>query len=296
MYAGLTLVTPPTIEPVSVADAKKHSRIFINEDDALIAGYIQVARLRAENITHRAFLKQQWRFALQTWPGRTIALGYREGGPDFYWRNNYFSLPRPPLISVDEFVYYDTTNTQYSMTPGYSNTVGNYFVDFDHEPMRIALPFAGIWPTTVLLPQSPIRLTLTAGYPQFAGLVNVTRSGLVTSAASPPVALFDPSLVGTWVTINNVSYNCQSVSVDLFSMQLSTPAQAPLDNVPFTGNAVPMAIRIGILFLAAHAYENREPVMTGRGLVSIEIPGTADTLLSDYRIFEPLNILAGGDN
>jgi hypothetical protein len=39
----------------------------------------------------------------------------------------------------------------------------------------------------------------------------------------------------------------------------------------------------------SHFYENRETVITGRGEVAIEIPGTVDDLLAPYRVFEYTN-------
>jgi hypothetical protein len=296
MYSGLQLVTPPTMEPVSVADAKKHSRIFMDIDDNLVAGYISVARQRAESVMNRACLPQTWTLYLQTFPGRNQVTGYREFGINDYTKFNYFKLPRPPfisatqppaLLSVQSFVYYDTTNTQYVMTPGYGNTVGNYFVDIGHDLARIALPFAGIWPTTVLLPQSPIQVTYQAGYPIFTGVVNVQTTGEVDWVSG---SKFDPSMTGSWVTIGGQSYNFLYVESPTEAQLAGNFPASELTNAAYTANGVPMQIRQAILFLAAHLYENREPVLVGRGLVAVEVPNTFDDLLADWRIHDLLDI------
>ncbi len=70
MYAGLTLVTPPTGEPVSVATLKNHARVANLVDDGMLAGYITSARVFCESYTNRAFLTQTLRLALRSWPGR----------------------------------------------------------------------------------------------------------------------------------------------------------------------------------------------------------------------------------
>lgn len=290
MFAGLTLVTPPVAEPVSVADAKAHSRIFTDVDDNLVAGYLSSARMKCENTCMRAFLTQQWQFSLQHFPGRPLGV-YREAVTrDEYYRWSYIMIPLPPLVSVDQFAYYDTNNNQYLMTQGYGNTVGNYFVDLSHEPGRACLPFAGIWPTTVLLPSSPIQILFTAGWPFTTGFVNVSNAGVVTIPASPPGFSFDPRMTGSWVTINNVSYNVLAwISASQIVVASVANVTTPISNGLFTGNVVPMSIRQAILFLAGHMYENREPVITGRGEVAIEIPNTLDDMLAPYRVFEYTN-------
>ena len=45
---GLSIVTQPTTEPLSIVDAKSHCRVEIDEDDALISQYITSARQFAE--------------------------------------------------------------------------------------------------------------------------------------------------------------------------------------------------------------------------------------------------------
>ncbi len=285
MYAGLTLVTPPSAEPISVADAKAHSRILTDADDSLIAGYISSARMTAENILKRALITQQWRCALQHWPGRTpFGFNNLSGGSDYY-KYNYIKIPLPPLVSVDTFTYADTAGNAYNMTQGFGNTVGNYLLDLDHEPGRISLPFAGIWPTTVLLPTSPIQITFTAGWPTFAGVVNVSTAGVVTLVSGPH---FDSRITGTWITIAGASYQVLGFTDDEH-LQLAAAPSVAITNGAYTANAVPMPIRHAILFLTSHFYENRETVITGRGEVAVEIPGTVDDLLASYRVYESVD-------
>lgn len=288
MYAGLTLVTPPVAEPVSVADAKAHSRIFTDVDDSLVAGYISSARMKCEQNLRRAILTQQWLYALQNWPGRPLGV-YREAvSREQYYTWSYIIIPLPPLVSINAFVYYDTLNNQYTMQQGYSNTVGNYFVDLNHEPGRVCLPFAGIWPTTILLPSSPIQITFTCGWPYLTGTVNVDTSGNVTLQSPPAGSFFDPRLAGSWITINGVSYNVAEYVSPTAVILAAPPASAITDGI-YTANCAPMPIRQAILFLAAHFYENRETVVVGRSQTAIEIPGTVDDMLSPYRVFEYKN-------
>ena len=167
IFAGLTLVTAPITEPVTLADIKQQLRLdpFFTEEDAYLNTLISMARQWCENYMRRAFITQSWRLALRAWPGRDYAnspSGVVADGLDSYYRHNHIGLPRPPLQSVTSVTYADTTNTIFTMPPG--NIGGGYNVDTDPEPGRIVLPFSQIWPTAILLPGSPIKITFVAGY------------------------------------------------------------------------------------------------------------------------------------
>jgi uncharacterized phiE125 gp8 family phage protein len=101
---GLSLVTGPTTEPVTLAETKAHLRVDIAEDDGLIAGYILAARRYAEGYTRRAFMTQTWDYTIDyAWPS-TNASGYC---------TQRITLPLPPLQSVASISYVDTDgNTQ----------------------------------------------------------------------------------------------------------------------------------------------------------------------------------------
>lgn len=282
MFSGLTLVTPPASEPVSVADAKAHSRILINADDSLIAGYITSARMACELTLKRALMPQAWRLALRNWPGRNYVSGQQfTGNVGDFVRWDHIEIPLPPLISISSFTYKDTDGTLFNMTQGFGSQMGNYLLDLECEPGRIVLPFSGIWPTTILLPASPILLTYMCGYGAFSGVVDVTSTGAITWKSGD---MFDPSLAGSWVQVGGASYAARSVT-DNQHLQLASLPPGALANVPYSANSVPMAIRHAILFTAANSYETREAVQVGRGLVAIEIPKTADDLLAPYRVF-----------
>src|SRR3990167_6050746 len=54
--AGLDLVTAPTSEPLSVADAKAHLNVDFADDDAKIGNYISAARAAAEVVLKMSLL------------------------------------------------------------------------------------------------------------------------------------------------------------------------------------------------------------------------------------------------
>src|SRR6185503_18504563 len=65
---SLQLITPPLIEPVTLADAKLHLKVDTSDDDALIARLITAARASAEWHTGRALNTQGWILWLDCWP------------------------------------------------------------------------------------------------------------------------------------------------------------------------------------------------------------------------------------
>ncbi len=65
------LLTPPTVEPVSVSQAKAALRIDDTRFDALLPGLISSARAVAEQETGRQLVNQTWRAELADWPAAT---------------------------------------------------------------------------------------------------------------------------------------------------------------------------------------------------------------------------------
>jgi uncharacterized phiE125 gp8 family phage protein len=125
---GLTLVTGPALEPVSLIEAKQHCRIDSTDDDGLLAGYILAARSYAEDYTRRAFITQTWDYRISNaYADNPCVMGWPavKQGDTYYPR---IELPKPPLISVTSITYVDTAGVsqtlaadQYQVNP-YSYT------------------------------------------------------------------------------------------------------------------------------------------------------------------------------
>jgi len=90
---GLSLVTKPTAEPVTLIEAKAHCRIDTSDDDGLIAGYIVAARSWLES--------QLGPLMTQTWD---ITFDYR-----WPWDGCKFILRLPirPVQSITSVTYVD---------------------------------------------------------------------------------------------------------------------------------------------------------------------------------------------
>lgn len=141
MALNLVVVTPPTEEPVTVAQVKAQTRVEHTADDALIAVYLAAARELCEEMARRAFVTQTLRLTLDDWPCSRIV-----------------QLPRPPLISVTSIVYTDDDGVTATLP------ATDYVVDTDSEPGRVALKSVASWPSVNLREAGAVKITYQAGY------------------------------------------------------------------------------------------------------------------------------------
>ena len=145
-----------TLEPVSLAEAKKHARIEYPDDDALVAGLITSARRYAETALKSALLKQQWILFSDSFP---VAGGYYNPAVRQVWVSNggmpsglmpmpgftpnstgTIDIPLPPLISVDSIQYENTAGILTTIDPSL------YIVSTGSFVGRVQPPYSKVWP------------------------------------------------------------------------------------------------------------------------------------------------------
>lgn len=145
----LKLVTGPTIEPITLAEAKAQCRIeaAMTDEDALITGYIAAARRWCEKIDRRAYLTQTWQLWLDAWP-----------------TGNAIQLRLPPLQSVSSIVHYDDADAATTFA------ASNYYVDTVSEPGRVVLRSAASWPSATLREANGVCVTFVAGWASAASV------------------------------------------------------------------------------------------------------------------------------
>jgi uncharacterized phiE125 gp8 family phage protein len=134
---SLQLLSPPAVEPVSVAEAKAHLKLDTADDDALIATLITAARARAEWHTGRAFLTQSWRLCLDAWPS-----------------DDAVEVPLPPLVSVQEVAVTSADGVRTVFDPA------AYRVDTASEPGRVIFNGRPL----SLRSRDCLEIAFTAGY------------------------------------------------------------------------------------------------------------------------------------
>src|SRR5512139_2020471 len=103
---GVKLITAPTSEPVTLAEAKAQCRVDISTDDVLIGNLITAAREYCELHDWRVYMPQTWELYLDDWP-----------------KTQNIEIPKPPLQSVTSFKYIDEDGVETTLDSG------QYFVD-----------------------------------------------------------------------------------------------------------------------------------------------------------------------
>jgi uncharacterized phiE125 gp8 family phage protein len=133
------LVTAPTAEPVSLAEAKLHLRVDDNVDDALIAALITAARQHAEHDTRRALVTQTWKLALEAFPSEVVMLDHA------------------PVSAVVSVVYTDPDGASQTLQ------ASAYQLDAITEPCRLVPAYGSSWPAT-RAQLNAVAITYNCGY------------------------------------------------------------------------------------------------------------------------------------
>jgi uncharacterized phiE125 gp8 family phage protein len=139
---ALKLITAPTVEPISLTEAKEHLRISHSDEDNIISLYIRAARQYVEGpygYLGRALVTQTWDLILDEFP------------------DNEIKIPLPPLQAVSSVNYFDATGTELTVS------TDDYYVDTASDPGWI-VPVDS-WPTGVLDAVNSVRIRFVAGYP-----------------------------------------------------------------------------------------------------------------------------------
>jgi hypothetical protein len=181
-YRGHVLVTGPSVEPVTAAEL----RAFLVESEPSLPdgeadALIKEARNLIEEMTGIAFLRQDWRLALDHWPsGRGQWWdGAREGAiSDLHGQPATLPMPRYPLISVQSVTVYDGNGASAVVDLG-----ATFDVDVYQKPGRLALKLGATWPIA-LRPTNAIEIVYRAGFGDTAGTVPPVLARAVKQVAA----------------------------------------------------------------------------------------------------------------
>jgi uncharacterized phiE125 gp8 family phage protein len=132
------VVTAPTEEPVTLADAKWHCRVDGTADDALLTALIVAARESAEHETGRALCAQTRELVLDAFP-------------------EAFVLRGAPIQSLVSLKYLDTDGVEQTLDPQ------DTLLDKDSEPGYLLPAYGKAWPASYPVPNA-VRVRYTCGY------------------------------------------------------------------------------------------------------------------------------------
>ena len=139
---AIKIITPPSVEPITLEEAKQHLRVDGNDDDILIMSLIKQAREWCEDYQNRKYITQTLELVLDTFPnGNAIVF-------------NSCS----PVQKVESIKYYDENRQEYLFDES------NYIADLDGFVNRVVLNRGKHWPRIELQSVNAIRIRVVAGY------------------------------------------------------------------------------------------------------------------------------------
>jgi uncharacterized phiE125 gp8 family phage protein len=138
---ALRQITAPTVEPVTLAEAKTHLRESLDDadNDAYIEALITTARETAEDRANRSFMLQTLELTLDAFP-------------------TSIRLDRAPVLAVSLLEYMDADTGSYVTL-----STDSYTVDSASEPGWIVPAYGYSWPTPRCAINA-VKVTYTAGY------------------------------------------------------------------------------------------------------------------------------------
>ena len=166
MSVQLRLITPPVVEPVTLADCKAFMALDVGftQDDPVITALIMAARQYAESYCNRAFYNQTWQLTKDWFPffigDNTLPSSDKGEGYwtwSYYWNGVMFRIPMPSLVSVTSITYLDPSGTKQTVTPT------SYFADTQSEPGRIVPAAGSYWPWAASYFPGGVQIVYVAG-------------------------------------------------------------------------------------------------------------------------------------
>ncbi|MGF9562575.1 head-tail connector protein [Neorhizobium sp. JUb45] len=110
------LTTPPTAEPITLADVKAHLRLDDGNEDTLISSLITTAREHLERETGLCLITQTWRLCLDLWP-----------------RDGILKIVRFPVQAIENVTVYDAAGAPVDVS------LEDHLLDGQSRPVRLWL-------------------------------------------------------------------------------------------------------------------------------------------------------------
>lgn len=151
--AGLVLKTAPTVEPVTLDEAKSHLRIIEDHEDALISMQISAARQRVEGFIKSSLTPTVYEYKLAGFPDEIV-------------------LPIGPVLSP-------TVSISYVNDAGAATTLASSDYQLSTgEVGRVRPAYGYTWPAT--RPQlDAVTVEFTAGWTSAAAVPPVIKAALL---------------------------------------------------------------------------------------------------------------------
>lgn len=158
MAGDAVLVTGPTEEVLTLAEARSQCEIDDTVHDYDLVGWIREGREDFELETDRAALTSTWDYFVPNWPCEQC--------------NEVIRLPKGRLQSITSVTYYGTDDAAVVLP------TTEYFVHNGRELGlgSIGLKYGKVWPSAILRPNQGIVIRFVAGWASRAVLPEMVKS------------------------------------------------------------------------------------------------------------------------
>jgi uncharacterized phiE125 gp8 family phage protein len=108
---SMTLLTAPSVEPLTWAEVKAFLRLDSDAEQSLGNTFIMTARQLVENYTGRALISQRWRMSLDAWPRPVQQSSYSTTACVVNMFTQRVFLPKIPVLAVESVKVFAANGT-----------------------------------------------------------------------------------------------------------------------------------------------------------------------------------------
>jgi hypothetical protein len=173
-YRSIVVHTPPTVEPVTLSEAKVHAKVDVSDDDAYIASLITMSRQYVESVLDTSLINQTLEARYDVFP---------------LWE---LILPRPPMSpAAVTVIYRDEAGRQNTIT----SSAGHFQVDSNVIPGRIYPNYESVWPA-VRGDENSVLVRWVAGYGASSASVPAVTKHLILLQVAHLYEMRQPVIAG----------------------------------------------------------------------------------------------------
>jgi hypothetical protein len=267
-------LSQPSVEPITLAQAKQHMRVDFTEDDAYITALITASRQYVEKATNRAIFNRKMRMTLDyfPWPGWGTTTGSTANDYFMHWyyRGLTIRLPKPATVSVESVSYIANDGVTVVTIPP-----ANYTVDVTSEPARISPTPGFTWPYQQNYIPGQVMVDFVAGTYELPIAENFT----VPAAAPLTYTLAQAANLVTFNAVSNEEGNPVTVTNASGVLTFDSSLAGQTLTASYTVNNCPQSIIWAMFLLCKHLYDHREAA-SEENLKSIPL-GVAELLAGE---------------
>lgn len=264
-----SVVTAPTIEPVSVTEVKNRLRISNTADDSDLTALIIAARRQVEKDTNASLVSTVWDLTFDRFPQD----------------ERYIRLPRWPLVSVTSLTSYDQSDVASVLA------ASNYLVDIASKPGRLVLNTTAVWPLGAgLRYYNGGVIRYTAGFSGTSkAITSITRSSTtatVTTTAAHGYATGNRiTIAGADQAAYNGTFEITVTGGSTYTFTVSgSPTTPATGTITSTDLGIPETYRLAMMVLVGHWWDQVRNGLTAEARAILELPFAYSALVADLGV------------